>query len=88
MADPAKDAFVTAIRQDATAFWDAFYSLKKRRDEFTTRGWSGQVTDADMDGQNYDFTATGLSNLIGSIGAVETLMDAGDEGNFAKAIKR
>ena len=88
MADPAKDKFVTALRAQTTAMWDAQNAAELLVEEFNARGWSGNISDADISGDNYDVTAQAVSDYIGSVAAVQTLLTQGHATNFAKMIRR
>ena len=88
MANPAIDKLVTALPVQATAIWDAQGSAEILVEEFNARGLSGQVVAADIDDQNYDVTPQMVSDLIGSIAAIQTLMGQGHATNFARCIKR
>jgi hypothetical protein len=83
-----KDLFVTDLRREATVFWDSYQRLLSLSDEFTARGWSGQVTQGDLADQNYDITPQLLSDFIGTVAAVDTLMDSGHKTNTSKMLKR
>jgi hypothetical protein len=83
-----KDMFVTALRNEATAFWDSYQNLLALTDEFTARGWSGQIAAPDISDQNYDVTPQIVSDLIGTITAVDALMDSGHKTNLALSLKR
>jgi len=88
MANPAIDKLVTAMRVQATALWDAQNAAEVLVEEFNAKGLSGQITDTDIDGDNYDVTPQNISDLIGSVAAIQTLMGQGHATNFAKCIKR
>lgn len=88
MANPAIDKLVTALRAQATAIWDAQNAAELLVEEFNARGLSGAVVAADIDDQNYDVTPQQVSDLIGSIAAIQTLMGQGHATNFARCIKR
>ena len=88
MADPAKDKFVTALRAQTTAMWDAQNAAELLVEEFNARGWSGNISDADIDGDNYDVSAQTVSDAIGSVAAFQTLMGQGHATNLSKMIKR
>ena len=88
MADAAKDKFTTGLRAKTTTLWDLANDLFTDADEFAARGWSGNVTDADISDQNYDITAADLSNVLGTVDAIKTLFSQGHSTNLAKVIKR
>lgn len=88
MANPAIDKLITALRAQATAIWDAQNAAELLVEEFNARGLSGQVVAGDIDDQNYDVTPQQVSDLIGSIAAIQTLMGQGHATNFARCIKR
>ena len=83
-----KDLYTTEVRQEINTFWGSYQRLLTLSDEFSARGWSGNVVDADLSDQNYDITAQILSDALGSIAAVDTLMDGGHKTNFSKMLKR
>lgn len=88
MANPAIDKLVTALRTQATAIWDAQNAAELLVEEYNARGLSGQVVAGDIDDQNYDVTPQQVSDLIGLIAAIQTLMGQGHATNFARCIKR
>lgn len=83
-----KDLFVTDLRKEFNTFWASYQRLLTFSDEFSSRGWSGQVDDGDLSDQNPDITAQIVSDSLGTIAAVDTLMDSGHKTNVSKMLKR
>ena len=88
MANPAIDKLVTAMRAQATALWDAQNAAEILVEEFNAKGLSGQITDTDIDGDNYDVTAQNVSDFIVSVAAITALFGQGHATNLSKMIKR
>lgn len=88
MATPSIDKLVTAMREQATALWDAQNAAETLVEEFNAKGLSGQITDEDINGDNYDLTAQNVSDFIGSVAAITTLFGQGHATNISKMIKR
>jgi lauroyl/myristoyl acyltransferase len=88
MANPAIDKLVTAMREQATALWDAQNAAEVLVEEFNAKGLSGAITNEDINGENYDVTAQNVSDFIGSVAAITTLFGAGHATNLSKMIKR
>lgn len=88
MANPAIDKLVTAMREQATALWDAQNAAEVLVEEFNAKGLSGAITNEDINGENYDVTAQNVSDFIGSVAAITTLFGEGHATNLSKMIKR
>ena len=82
------DKWTTEFRAELGRFWDSYQALLKANDEYLSRGWSGAVTQPDLADENYDITPAQIANGLGTVAAVDTLMDAGDKTNVALLIKR
>ena len=93
----ARDVIAEAIKRTGynlcggefnSIFTDAQNAAELLVEEYNARGLSGQVVAGDIDDQNYDVTPQQVSDLIGSIAAIQTLMGQGHATNFARCIKR
>ena len=83
-----KDAFVSALRVQFAAWWATTQTLLAQKAEENARGWSGDITTEDIAANNYDLVTQDVSDALGSIDAIETLLGQGHATNITKMIKR
>jgi hypothetical protein len=89
MADEAdKNQWASEFRREATQFSETLSRLNELVEEFNARGWSGDVDQADLTGENADITPQQISDAVGTVAAVDALWEQGHKTNFYHLYRR
>lgn len=79
-----KSNHITNVRQAATALLDAYNRLSALRREWDALALSSELAEGDFSGQNAELLPADIAAIYTTLGALDTLMAAGNSTNLHK----
>jgi len=71
-----KSNFVSYCKNATTQFLDSYEKLKAFRQEWTSEGYSGAISQDDINGDNAHITPGILGNLMNTFDVIESLINS------------